>query len=101
MEKVNREVCAGCVYTQYPTYCNSCVRRYGNYPDRYTDEGDYFIVDDRVLELAESWPDNLYRAVLGIEAKQYRRRPKHLEERIEKILEYLPAREQLVLRKRY
>lgn len=101
MEKVNREVCAGCVYTQYPTYCNSCVRRYGNYPDRYTDEGDYFIVDDRVLELAESWPDNLYRAVLGIEAKQYRRRPKHLEERIEKILEYLPAREQLVLRMRY
>lgn len=101
MEKVNQESCAGCVHAQYPACCNSCVRRYGDYPDRYADERDFFIVDDRVFALSETWPDNLYRAVLGIEAEQYRRRPKHLEERIDKVLEYLPEREQLVLRMRY
>lgn len=100
-EKSVNGQCGDCVYALRPDTCEKCKRRYGDYPDLFLAESEYFDTGTDFAAAVRCWPDNLYCAVLLIKSSEYTKRPRDLEGNVRKALFFLSERERAVLLMRY
>ena len=93
------EKCATCVHnpqsSTFPdaaAFCETCVWAQRTLTDNYKSEDDYFEKGPQIRLLANNYPDNIYRSLFRIGNSDYNKRPKHLEENIEYVLELIRSK---------